>query len=199
MCGKRGFTLIELLVVIAIIALLMSILMPSLVRVRQNAKTTVCIMNMRTWGTIIMMYTTENEGCLHGEHAGSGMHWMEAYRRDYCDEDKIRCCPTATKTGAKQPFTAWTGAETHGHDPNDYGSYGENGWVQNSKDEYFGPGQYWKTVNNVKAGNRVPLIMGCTWMHGIVNGLGWAEKTPPYSGGWSGGGCIDRMYRPLYA
>jgi len=56
---KRGFTLIELLVVIAIIALLMAILMPSLQRVRRQAKAIACQSNLKQWGFVWAMYTDE--------------------------------------------------------------------------------------------------------------------------------------------
>jgi prepilin-type N-terminal cleavage/methylation domain-containing protein/prepilin-type processing-associated H-X9-DG protein len=57
---KNGFTLVELLVVIAIIALLLSILMPSLKKVRDQAKTVICSTRMTQWGQGLVLYTMDN-------------------------------------------------------------------------------------------------------------------------------------------
>ena len=52
----RGFTLIELLVVVAIIALLISILLPSLSRARAQARTTVCASRIAQIAKAFLMY-----------------------------------------------------------------------------------------------------------------------------------------------
>jgi len=58
---KKGFTLIELLVVVAIIALLISILLPSLSRARELAKRLVCAANVKGIGTAEKIYANDNE------------------------------------------------------------------------------------------------------------------------------------------
>jgi prepilin-type N-terminal cleavage/methylation domain-containing protein/prepilin-type processing-associated H-X9-DG protein len=57
-----GFTLVELLVVIAIIALLLSILMPSLQKAKQLAQQVVCGTRDKQLGLALMSYTNDYDG-----------------------------------------------------------------------------------------------------------------------------------------
>jgi prepilin-type N-terminal cleavage/methylation domain-containing protein/prepilin-type processing-associated H-X9-DG protein len=60
--GRKGFTLIELLVVIAVIALLMSILVPSLNKAKESAKAAVCLAHLHQWSLAWNQYFDDNKG-----------------------------------------------------------------------------------------------------------------------------------------
>ena len=57
---RLGFTLIELLVVISIIALLLSILMPALTKVKEQARSIVCKANLKQITLASILYANEN-------------------------------------------------------------------------------------------------------------------------------------------
>lgn len=57
-----GFTLVELLVVIGIIALLISILLPSLNKAREAAQKTACLSNLRQIGLGMSSYLADSKG-----------------------------------------------------------------------------------------------------------------------------------------
>lgn len=61
---RKGFTLIEMLVVVAIIALLLSILLPSMAAARAQARQAVCASNLRGMALGIRMYAQESNDWL---------------------------------------------------------------------------------------------------------------------------------------
>jgi len=119
---RTGFTLIELLVVIAIIALLLSILMPALHRVKEQGQRAVCLSNLRQLTTAWIMYADSNDDNLVNGDTGeySNIHrnetpWVlndwqsgmtESQKKDaiiegalwsYCSSMKIYKCPMVNK------------------------------------------------------------------------------------------------------
>ena len=64
LCREKGFTLVELLVVISIIALLLSILMPALGKVREQTRRVVCASNLRQQGIGLLIYANSNNNVL---------------------------------------------------------------------------------------------------------------------------------------
>jgi len=70
---RNAFTLIELLVVIAIITLLVSILVPSLTKAKELAKSTVCSANLRNFGLAFHTYAADNDGSLTTTGTDAGM------------------------------------------------------------------------------------------------------------------------------
>ena len=69
---RGGFTLIELLVVIAIIAILAAILFPVFQRVRENARRTACLSNMKQLGLAFTQYNQDNDELMPSAVKGPG-------------------------------------------------------------------------------------------------------------------------------
>lgn len=114
---RRGFTLIEVLVVVAIIALLISILLPSLTRARAQSQFVVCQTHLKEFGKAIAMYSMENKDTLPGpqhpalltdirDFSGSAYiqdHYLPNMLRKYFGQrgvsssaiaDQLATCPT---------------------------------------------------------------------------------------------------------
>lgn len=81
--GRRGFTLVELLVVISIIALLISILLPSLRGARDQAKLAKCLAHMRGLGQASMTFSTDHNNYIQLVSTQQGVDDADSSRTRY--------------------------------------------------------------------------------------------------------------------
>lgn len=98
----KGFTLIELLVVVAIIALLISILLPSLATAREQAKTVKCGTQLKQIGLALGMCEDDYKGFVpmwdDGSNCGGSrimLTWVDVlYDRRYIGDIDVAFCPS---------------------------------------------------------------------------------------------------------
>ncbi|MEN6577986.1 MAG: type II secretion system protein [Phycisphaerales bacterium] len=217
MTRRRGFTLIELLVVIAIIALLMSILMPALARVKKQAQSVACMSRLKSWGLLFKLYTDDNDGYFNEgwgylQHSGNAGKpetyglWMNALRPYYKDEE-MRFCPTATRQVANAAdwgtFKAWIREDianryplgSEGTTKDFVGSYSINNWTNYSpqgRGSDRPAGNFWKSTQKLERSSEVPLFGDNTWHDA------WPKDTDspvllPFDYGWGDKGTTGEM------
>jgi prepilin-type N-terminal cleavage/methylation domain-containing protein len=202
---QKGFTLVELLVVIAIIALLMSILMPALARVRRQAKLVLCQSNLKQWGTAFAMYCDDYDTkMMAGRHPDGAKEnpWWRALEDYYKDRDLLRC-PEANNFDKK----AWAGLDAGNHGvwgpdwfppepPNGdgpwWGSYGLNEWVCNPPGDpgVYQPTKYWRSCQ-IRRPYQVPVLLDAWWDQAWAEIFDWV---PEFPGQWEGIGQNDMAH-----
>jgi prepilin-type N-terminal cleavage/methylation domain-containing protein/prepilin-type processing-associated H-X9-DG protein len=67
---RRGFTLVEVLVVVGVIAMLLAILMPTIRGLRDQARTTACVANLRAIGQAFATYRAGNDNYMPPVYTG---------------------------------------------------------------------------------------------------------------------------------
>jgi len=191
MSRSKAFTLIELLVVIAIIALLMSILMPALARVKQQARTVSCMGRLKQWGLFFSMYAEDYNGRFMQGFTITNQRAVQTLGSYHKCDEKLLTCPNATKpwideygnaTGLEGTFlgstSAWGYVTLSGLERPIKGSYGVNAYCNDppkgSEPHSRPAADFWRGPNAPGA-SYVPL-----WMDAIrYNGVPLHTDTPP--------------------
>lgn len=89
---RKGFTLIELLVVITILGILVAILFPVFVKVRESGRRTVCQSNERQLGLALQQYTQDNNGTFPTVHGDQAIGWAGRIY-PYVKSKGVYACP----------------------------------------------------------------------------------------------------------
>jgi len=119
-----GLTLVELLVVIGIAAVMIAILIPTLGAARRQARTLVCLSNIRQLGAAYQSYLNQNDGSSFEYLTTPAGLWLQLLKPMNSQIRLLSICPEATESssGVGSDFESW---EVFGNQ----GSYAFNGWL----------------------------------------------------------------------
>ncbi|CAN5469227.1 hypothetical protein BH10PLA1_BH10PLA1_10050 [soil metagenome] len=209
--GRRviGFTLVELLVVIGIIAVLVSILLPTLSAAREAANTTSCASNIRQLVTASVMYWNENHGYWppaaytdasysnnhrwFGTRSAAGQPWdfTGSPLYPYLDTGKVKNCPSFSP---EYSDSSHTGFEFGG------GGYGYNQYYIGSSIAAKTPWDWSVAATNTPAKqnmirNPSEKIAFADVAFSNPNLIEYAFAEPPLGDGWTNVPSIHFRHR----
>jgi len=128
--AETAFTLIELLVVIAIIAILAAMLLPTLARAKEKAKSISCLNNLKQLSLAAQMYVNDNQGVYPPRINFSTVNsrWPDKFYDNYGRNLNVLLCPSETTNAP----------ETQGNsDPTASADFAPRSYIINGWNDYF--------------------------------------------------------------
>lgn len=173
---RAAFTLVELLTVIAIVGILAALIIPTVGRVRQAARSAQCLANLRQAATATLTYASDGRGFFppsvsvnaSGNEETFVTHLMPylATRRSRTDGATIWKCPVATDSDTVNPRPDYSCNERYSASQT-MGVFPRQSWGQNVPNI---------RLNSVRNPSRVILFLD-TFVDGNVQKGFWLNGT----------------------